>query len=174
MRHTAWLFWPLAAVLVATLAGCTSSDPRTAALREKFLLADEPPGAATIADSRDKATSGDNDDVVVVGRIWGGEVEPWAEGEAAFMIAEALPDDDGHAHADGHDPATCPFCRRRAEKANATALVQFNDEEGKLLPIDARKLLGVTKDQTVVVEGAGHVNELGVLVIAAHGIHVRK
>jgi hypothetical protein len=172
MRNTACSLWPLAAVLVAALAGCTSNDPRTAALREKFLLADEPPGAATIADSREKATS--DAKVVVVGRISGGEVEPWAEGKAAFMIAEALPDDDGHAHAAGHDPTTCPFCRRRAEKANATALVQFNDEEGKLLPIDARQLLGVAKDQTVVVEGEGRVNDLGVLVIAANGIHVRK
>ncbi len=173
MRHAAWSFWPLAAVLVAALAGCTSSnDPHTAALREKFLLPDEPPGAATIADSREKAAA--DADVVVVGRISGGEVEPWAEGEAAFMIAEALPDDDGHSHAEGHDPATCPFCRRRAEKANATALVQFNDEQGKLLPIDARKLLGVAQNQTVVVQGEGHVNDLGVLVIAANGIHVRN
>ncbi|MEX2114943.1 MAG: hypothetical protein WD845_17250 [Pirellulales bacterium] len=163
---------PALAVLAASLTGCTAHDARTEALRKQFVLVEEPPGAATIADSREQAAADDN--VVVVGRISGGEVEPWADGQAAFMIAEALPADDGHADAAGHDPTTCPFCRRRAEKANATALVQFNDEQGKLLAIDARKLLGVAKNQTVVVQGQGHVNDLGVLVIAAKGIHVRK
>jgi hypothetical protein len=164
-------FWSMAVLLLA-VAGCTAADPRTEALRQKFVLAEEPSDAKTIADSR--AQVGEQPQVVVVGRISGGEVEPWADGQAAFMIAEALPADDGHANAAGHDPTTCPFCRRRAEKANATALVQFLGEDGKLLDIDARKLLGVAKDQTVVVQGQGAVNDLGVLVIAANGIHVRK
>ncbi len=168
----AWSFLPALAVLAASLAGCTARDARTEALRKQFVLVEEPPGASTIADSREQV--GSDGQVVVLGRISGGDVEPWADGQASFMIAEALPADDGHARADGHDPTTCPFCRRRAEKANATALVQFNDEQGKLLAIDARKLLGVAKDQTVVVQGQGHVNDLGVLVIAATGIHLRK
>jgi hypothetical protein len=55
-----------------------------------------------------------------------------------------------------------------------TALVQFRDEKGELLPIDARELLGVSQDQIVVVRGKGHVDKLGVLVVAATGIHVRN
>ena len=43
-----------------------------------------------------------------------------------------------------------------------------------ILPIDARQLLGVEKDQVVVVRGKGHVDKLGVLVISADGIHVRR
>ncbi len=164
--------WPVAVALLAIVLGCTSQDPRTESLRKKFVLAAEPSGAKTIADSREQV--GERPEVVVVGRISGGDVEPWADGQAAFMIAEALPADDGHANAAGHDPTTCPFCRRRAAKANATALVQFHGDDGKLLDIDARKLLGVAKDQTVVVQGQGSVNDLGVLVIAANGIHVRQ
>lgn len=170
--HKLKLVWPLAAIVLAAVVGCAAQDERTQSLRKKFVLVEEPTGAKTIVDSRTQVK--DDPRVVVVGRISGGEVEPWADGQAAFMIAEALPADDGHANAAGHDPTTCPFCRRRAEKANATALVQFHGEDGKLLDIDARKLLGVAKDQTVVVQGQGSVNDLGVLVIAANGIHVRQ
>jgi len=78
--------WPMVFLLLA-VAGCTAADPRTEALRQKFVLAEEPTDAKTIADSR--AQVGEQPQVVVVGRISGGEVEPWADGQAAFMIAEA-------------------------------------------------------------------------------------
>jgi hypothetical protein len=167
-----WTALPMLLAVAWSVAGCGSSDPRTRALRERFLLAHEPTGALGIADSRDRIDA--PREVVVLGRIRGGGFDPWAKGKAAFVIAEALPESDEHGHADGHDPATCPFCKRRAEKANATtALVQFCDEQGNLLAIDARELLGVAEEQTVVVRGQGQVNEQGMLIIAATGIHVR-
>ena len=112
--------------------------------------------------------------VRTLARQLSGDFTPWADGKAAFVISEATLPADDHAHADGHDPATCPFCRRRAEKANVKALVQFCDDKGEPLAIDARKLLGVSEDQVVVVRGQGQLNDAGLLVIAANGIHLRR
>jgi hypothetical protein len=160
------------ATILAAASGCNRGNAEVEALRNRLVLADEPSGATTIADSRDKIDA--EQDVVIVGKIGAGEFQPWAEGQAAFLMSEA-PADNAHASSPGHDPATCPFCRRRAEKAaSVTALVQFRDENGELLPIDARELLGVSQDQVVVVRGKGHVDKLGVLVVAATGIHVRN
>jgi hypothetical protein len=157
--------------MAAAFVGCESEDPRVPALRGKFLLAEEPAGAVGIADSsKDKEPH----EVVVVGRVKAGEFDPWAKDQAAFIISEALADDHAHSDDPNHDAANCPFCRRRAERANATALVQFHDENGQLVPIDARKLLGVSQDQVVVVRGTGKVSDLGVLVISATGIHLRR
>ncbi len=168
---------------VAIVSGCGQADSQVSSLRKQLMLVEEPAGASSIADSRDAlapkeaseetAEESLDQDVVVVGRIGAGEYEPWAEGQASFLLSEALPETD-HASTPGHDPATCPFCRRRAQKANATALVQFRDKKGDVLPIDARKLLGVEKNQVVVVRGKGHVDKLGVLVVSATGIHVRR
>ena len=162
--------------LLAVVSGCNKVDARVSSLRQQLMLAEEPAGAASIADTRDRfqAEQQPEHDVVVMGRINAGDFEPWADGQASFLLAEALPASD-HAATPGHDPATCPFCRRRAEKAgNATARVQFRDAKGEILPIDARELLGVKKDQVVVVRGKGHVDKLGVLVVSATGIHVRR
>jgi hypothetical protein len=170
MRNRCCLLFVIA--LLAAVSGCNRGSAEVDALRNRLVLADEPQGATSIADSRDKIDS--EQDVVVVGKIGAGEFQPWAEGQAAFLMSE-VPVDNAHASSPGHDPATCPFCRRRAEKAaSVTALVQFRDEKGELLPIDARELLGVSQDQIVVVRGKGHVDKLGVLVVAATGIHVRN
>jgi len=165
-------FWILACgvLLLAGLVGCDATDPKTLELRNRLVLTEEPAGAMSIAESREKLAA--NPEVVVVGRIQSGEVDPWAKGQAAFMLSEDL--GDAHAKTSGHDPANCPFCRRRAEKGNTTALVQFRDETGKPLAIDARELLGVGDNQVVVVRGKGEVNDLGLLVIAADSIHLRK
>lgn len=169
----------LVLVLLAA-TGCNKVDDRVSSLRRQLILPDEPAGAASIAELRDGMKPAEvadvtaDKDVVLVGRISAGEFEPWADGQASFLLAEALPESD-HAATPGHDPATCPFCRRRAAKAdNATALVQFRDAKGEVMPIDARELLGVKKDQVVVVRGKGHVDKLGVLVVSATGIHVRR
>lgn len=175
MRNQSYL--PLAFALVvaivsgAIVSGCSRGNAEVDTLRNRLVLADEPAGATSIADSRDKIQA--EQDVVIVGKIGAGEFQPWADGQAAFLMSE-VPVDNTHASTPGHDAATCPFCRRRAEKAaSVTALVQFHNEKGELLPIDARELLGVSQDQVVVVRGKGHVDKLGVLVVAATGIHLR-
>jgi len=93
--------------------------------------------------------------VTLSGRIWAGDLEPWNEGEASFVLAE-LPAD---GHGVGHDADNCPFCKRKAAKM-PTLIVKFIDEESKTIPIDARRLFGVAKGQHVVVHGTPVASEL--------------
>lgn len=159
--------------LVSLNLGCGSAtDPKFAKLRGQYVLPEEPAEARTIAESQEAVGSGG--DVVVVGRIETSTIDPWAKDQAAFVLSEAPLDATNHGDRPGHDAANCPFCKRRAAKADATALVQFRDDQGSVLPIDARTLLGLRDNQVVVVRGQGQVNEQGVLVISATGLHVRK
>ena len=159
------------------LVGCQQPDARVLELRKQYVLSQEPSGASSIEATLEKAKEAHVEDVgevVLVGRIGAGEFEPWAAGQASFLMSEALPETD-HAATPGHDPANCPFCRRRAEKAASfTALVQFRDDKGEIVPIDARELLGVEQNQVVVVRGKARVDKVGTLVVAADGIHVKR
>lgn len=164
-------------VACALLSGCQQQDARVVELRKQYVLAEEPAGASSIEETLTKAKDAESEDlgeVVLVGRIGAGEFDPWAAGQASFLMSEALPETD-HAETPGHDPANCPFCRRRAEKAASfTALVQFQDEQGAVVPIDARELLGVEQNQVVVVRGKARLDKVGTLVVAADGIHLKR
>jgi hypothetical protein len=55
--------------------------------------------------------------------------------------------------------------------------VQFVGEDGKVLPLDARKLFGIKKGQDVVVRGSGVFDPklaIPVIQLTAEAIHVRK
>jgi len=78
-----------------------------------------------------------------------------------------------HSHP-GHNHEDCAFCARGKSQTDSLAVVEFLDEQGKRLPIDARELLGVKRDQEVVVRGRGKINDLGYLIIAAEGIYIRE
>jgi hypothetical protein len=200
-----------ASMLVCLIAiGCRSEqvDPKTAELRQQFLVAAEPTGAVTLTELAtqlgvikpdDEATvdgetaaalpgetaTGETapvesspaadsmptvaESVVVVGRIFAGDMEPWDTGKASFLIAE-LPDD---GHGEGHDADNCPFCKRKAVKA-PTAIVRFVDAAGQVIPIDARKLFGVDKKDVVVIRGQAVAGELRAMVVTATDMHIRR
>jgi len=173
---------------VVVTIGCQSEqvDARTAELRQQFLVATEPSGALTLTELATQlgvvkpdeeaavdqtnpaspATSAES--VVVVGRIFAGDMEPWDTGKASFLIAE-LPD---QGHGEGHDADNCPFCKRKAAKA-PTAIVQFVDATGQVIPIDARKLFGVDKKEVVVIRGKAVPGDLNAMVVTATDMHVR-
>jgi len=161
----------LAGALVTT--GHAFADIDAAAIREEFLLAEEPAGAVSLAEAR-KGLGLEPKPVVVAGRIEGKGMEPFLEGKASFSLLE-IPDDD-HAKRPGHNADDCPFCKKR--RANATmAAVQFLAADGKPIPVDARKLFGVAKGQDVVVTGTGVFDpKLGIPVIqvTADSIFVRR
>ena len=196
-----------ASMLVCLVAiGCRSEqvDPKTAELRQQFLVATEPAGAVTLTElatqlgvikpddgstvERDTATEPPDEtvagetvaepapdstppvaeSVVIVGRIFAGDMEPWDTGKASFLIAE-LPDE---GHGEGHDADNCPFCKRKAAKA-PTAIVQFVDSAGQVIPIDARKLFGVDKKDVVVIRGQATAGELRAMVVTATDMHIR-
>ena len=160
------------------LAGCAgvataAADNNVASPEKQLVLPEEPAGALPLAQARGKLGL-EPKPVVIAGRIGGKGTDPFLEGKASFSLME-IPADD-HASKPGHDADNCPFCKKR--QANATmAAVQFLGEDGKPIPVDARKLFGVEKGQDVVIRGTGVFNpKLGVPIIQvnADGIFLRE
>jgi hypothetical protein len=164
----------LSVVMLAAFWNATTSlaDADASAPEKVLVLPEEPAGAIGLAQARGKLGL-EPKPVVIAGRIGGKGTDPFLEGKASFSLLE-IPADD-HASKPGHDADNCPFCKKR--QANATmAAVQFLGEDGKPIPVDARKLFGVEKGQDVVIRGTGVFNpKLGVPIIQvnADGIFVR-
>ncbi|QDU96797.1 hypothetical protein [Lignipirellula cremea] len=165
-----WRVLPLL-ILVVAAWGCTpeaTEDPRVSAERKKFLLQQEPSGALTLTDAAQTVPI--QPEVTLVGQITAGELDPFQENQASFVISEAP--EGGHGGPDHADD--CAFCRRRQAKAPKAA-IRLVDVDGKVLPIDARKLLQVEKGDVVVVTGnAQYDATLNQLNIEATGVYVRE
>lgn len=162
----------LLSLAMLLLPGCAESGgaPVAPPERQKFIAAAEPQGATTIAKAK-AAVANKSGEVVLVGQILAGQFDPFHQGKASFVLTE-LPE-GGHAHK-GHDHKDCPFCKRRAAKA-PKVVVQCKDAAGKLIPIDARQLLGVAKDQVIVVRGKGKIDPaLDMFVVEAESIFIRR
>ncbi len=181
-------------VLVCVLfSGCRTEtqDPEVLAFREQYVLTSEPADAITLSElaqrldndpqpseplaedaipeaDRSPAEDRTSAPVVVVGRIFAGDLEPWDSGKASFLLAE-LPEE---GHGEGHDADNCPFCKRRAAMA-PTAIVQFLDENGEVIPRDARNLFGLEKKDVVTIRGQATRGDLNTLIVTANAIHVR-
>jgi len=159
-------------VSVGTGRACLA-DVDVAAVRGSVLLAEEPAGAVSIADAKAKLTPTPQP-IVVAGRIGGRGTSPFGKNEASFSMLE-IPTDD-HAAKPGHKPDDCPFCKKRAANSPIAA-VSFAGGDGKVMPVDAQKLLGVAEGQDVVVRGQGFFDpKLGIPVIQlnADGLFIRK
>ena len=161
------------ALAVGVVATAAMAEIDTAAIRGTVVLAEEPTGAVSIADAKAKLTTTPQA-VVVAGRIGGRGTSPFGKNEATFSMLE-IPTDD-HAAKPGHKPDDCPFCKKRAANSPIAA-VSFAGADGKVIPLDAQKLLGVAEGQDVVVRGNGFFDpKLGIPVIQinADGLYVRK
>jgi hypothetical protein len=158
-------------VLPLALAGCQSRngvDPAVAALRERLVLASEPSGAVSPGEARSAIES--SPEVVIAGVV-DLQDQTSEKGKAVFVISELPP--DGQAHGGpGHDAANCPFCKRRKAEA-PLAVVQFVDDQGKVLSHDARELFGLKDHQAVVIRGRAQVSDLDLLLVNADGIYIR-
>lgn len=154
----------------AEIAGAAEVD--VAAMRGSMLLAEEPAGAVSIAAAKAKLTATPQP-VVVAGRIGGKGTSPFGKNEATFSMLE-IPTDD-HAAKPGHKPDDCPFCKKRTANSPIAA-VSFAGADGKVVAVDAQKLLGVAEGQDVVVRGQGFFDpKLGIPVIQinADGLYIR-
>jgi len=161
------------ALMVGVVARDALAEIDMAAIRGSVILAEEPAGALSIADAKAKLTATPQP-VVVAGRIGGRGTSPFGKDEATFSMLE-IPTDD-HAAKPGHKPDDCPFCKKRAANSPIAA-VSFAGGDGKVIPLDAQKLLGVAEGQDVVVRGSGFFDpKLGIPVIQinADGLYVRK
>jgi hypothetical protein len=134
----------------------------------QYLLSEEPPGARAVIDIRKEAKDGD--DVLVVGKI-GGEKRPFVKDRASFMIVDLslkscddIPGDNCKTPWD--------YCCA-AGLAEARLPVKFVDDEGRTLPTDARRLVGLKELQTVVVRGKARRDDAGNLSVVASGLYVR-
>ncbi|HBE71675.1 MAG TPA: hypothetical protein DDW52_26325 [Planctomycetaceae bacterium] len=148
-------FWT--AVSLCFVIGCSSEDPRLAELQSQYLGQSLPSTATSLAALAAEPEA--MNEVTVVGRIHGGDLDAFDSDKASFVLTE-LPD-VGHSH---DDPNDCPFCKQKLANA-AMAVVNLVDESGKEIEVPADKLLGLEKNQDVVVTGtSSRVDDLLVIV----------
>lgn len=161
--------------LAAVVGGFTArAEIDVAAIRGPLLLGEEPAGAVSITAAKAKLTATPQP-IVVAGRIGGRGTSPFGKNEATFSMLE-IPVADDHAAKPGHKAEDCPFCKKRAANSPIAA-VSFAGPDGKVIPLDAQKLLGVAEGQDVVVKGMAFFDpKLGIPVIQVNavGIHIRR
>lgn len=168
------------ALAVATLAACSSEQPAakasaptaaasTAAVIPASLFAAEAPaGAVGVATVRTSAKAGD--DVVLSGFV-GGRVDPFTEGRAVFLIADAASTPPCTDHC---ATAWDACCEPKEKLAASTATIQVVDEGGALLKAGLDGEGGLKAGANVVVAGAVRTADAGVFVVDAKSIHVAK
>ena len=161
----AWLSAVTSLVAIAATGCNNANEQQLHETRARFVLTEEPTAPVSIetaiADIAEKA------DVTLLGRINAGSSQPFQPGQATMVLSEA-PDP---AH--NHDPGDCPFCKRRLENAKS-CIVRFLDDKGEVIQQGAEKLLGVSKDQDVVVKGhATFLTGLDILQVDASGVFLR-
>ena len=168
--------WMIFGSLVVAAIGCSqqqSTTSRTSTTHvdsSKYLLATEPEAGKDVIQVR--ADAQNEDEVVVIGRI-GGSVNPWVEGRAAFSIVDASL--KACSDREGDDcPQPWDYCCETDRLPTSKLLVTIVDNQGKLVPADARELLNVKELQTVVVRGTAKRDDAGNLTVLASGVYVRK
>jgi hypothetical protein len=123
-------------------------------------------------------------EVTVTGQI-GGMPNPWSDthpdfpffaGQASFFLLDNKTASQFAHHAQHHGgDHNCTFCQRLAAKsAHTVAVVNFVDENGDILKIDSRELLGLKENQRVVIRGRAELLGGTMLVIHADGVHIRR
>ena len=160
------------AMTVTTPSACRALEIDPATVRGQMVLPAEPAGAITPTAAKEKLAK-QPQPIVIAGRVGARGMEPFLENKASFVLVE-IPADD-HAKNPGHDNDNCPFCKKRQANAPMTA-VQFLGADGKVIPVDARKLFGLQKGSDVVVRGQGVFDPklaIPVIQLTADGIFVR-
>jgi hypothetical protein len=173
-------------LILANLVLAGGGEARLASVqRDRLQLAAEPVGAQDVLAARGSAKANPGQEIVLVGRI-GGMPNPWPDthksypwypGQASLFLVDLDTSDEFMPHMKKHgwDTAYCAFCRRKAEKkATSIAVVNFVDDAGNILPVDARELLNVRDGQTIVVHGTAELLGGTMLVVNADGVYVRK
>lgn len=156
----------------ATTTETTQSETDSPAVQvdgSKFVLTAEPESAGDVIAVREE--SKDGDDIVIVGRI-GGSPFPWIKDRAAFTIADRSLKPCNEIPGD-----TCElpwdYCCQTDLLPTGTALVKFNDEDGKLIGAGAKELFKLKELDTVVIAGKAKRDDAGNLTVLASGMFVR-
>lgn len=155
-------------ITIIAIVGCSQSiDPEILAAREDLVMKAPPESTQTIAEAKSLASSATM--VTLVGRIEAGDIDPFDQQIAAFMLSE-LPEE--HEQNEGHDADNCPFCKRRAANAPKAHVTMIDESDSPILHA-APKLLGLKKGDQVIVQGTGTWNpDLNVLEVKSRGIYL--
>jgi hypothetical protein len=173
------LLFAAASVVGIALTGCggsSSANVDTQPIQQvsldgsKYILAEEPDEAVGVIAALQSAKDGEP--IAVVGRIGGG-ANPWIDGRAAFTLIDASKSIVAEGTDSGEDELCTGDCCA-LERAACTTLVKVVDEGGRVLAVDARKLLGVAANDMVVVRGKVSKDEAGNFSVLADGVHVRR
>lgn len=163
-------------LVTAVAVGCgrrqtdTSADTQVTTVGEKYLIDQEPADAQPVAE----AIQGDDDtEVTVVGRI-GGEENPWVEDLAAFTIVDPSLKACSDIPGDMCEKPWDYCCESPDTMQTHSVTVKFADEQGTVVPVDARKLFGVEPLQTVVIKGKLRKDKSGKTAVVAEKMYVRK
>lgn len=176
----------VAAGMLGPLAGC-APEPELVEQRLEVVSAVPLDDATSITEAVESITSVDADaaeptgnvdgrdqiDVVSIrGRVGAGDLPAFDPDKAAFLVSEIIEDPNG---GQGHDPSTCPFCKRRAEKA-PRVMVTLVDDSGDPLSEPADELLALDVGDTVQVRGdvVRFNPELNTLELNAKSIHTES
>jgi hypothetical protein len=183
-------------VLVAVLLACSSpslaaGNLNIVAHQARLTLQQPPARSIQVLDLQKQLVAAKREpgaaktrDVVVTGRIGGmpnvwPETHPdfpWYEGQASFFLVDLKMAAQFAAHARQHGGShQCAFCKGLAARnAHAIAVVNFVDEQGQVLRVAARQLLGLEENQTVTVRGKARLLAGRMLVIDADGVYVER
>jgi len=174
------LLLSLSALAISTgcgsASGTASNAPSPAANSaaninaSQYKLTDEPEGAVGVIAARE--SSQDGAPLVLVGRI-GGAANPWIDGRAAFTLLDASMSVVAEGEDDG-DGELCMGDCCATERLDCTTLVKVVDAQGRLVPVDSRKLLGLKESDMVVVKGTAKKDKNGNFVMLAKGVYIRN
>ncbi len=173
--HTTLVFCLLA---ILTAVGCgkaansATNTTTTAAVIDasQYQLAEEPDDAVGVIAARESTEDGE--ELVLVGRV-GGSAKPWIDGRAAFTLLDASMSVVAEG-ADSGDNEMCLGDCCAIDRQNSTTLVKVVDEQGKLVLVDSRELLGLKEADMVVVKGTAKKDKTGNFVMLARGVFIRN
>lgn len=150
------------------LTGCTSDEDADAtSSRIEFLSAQPLIGAGSIADAVESVAGG-RDVVALRGRIGVGDSPAFEPDRAAFLMSEIIHDPNADG---GHDVSSCPFCKRKLEKAPKAYIVLVN-EDGSEATQRADEWLALRRDEIVQVRGKATFDEsINTIKIEADALH---
>ena len=156
--------------LFIAMPGCGETiDPEVVAIRDRFLKVSSELKETPVSEIRASLKSGEmkpGTPFKVRVRINAGEFPPFVNGSAKFFVTDAT----GHDGDESHDPHECPFCRRDVK--SMMALVEFQDEAGQLIPLDARELFDIKDFELLVIEGTGEFDSEDVMLMTASAMSI--
>jgi hypothetical protein len=153
-----------------SLAGCAERvDPKIEEWKNKLVMQQEPDNPVTPTKAKDLLA--EENDVVLIGKVGAGKLDPFEKGKAVVVLSEA-PED--HGDSANHDASECPFCKRRLEEA-PIAQVDFCDSNGSVIPYGLQQVVGIKVGQIVIVKGRGHYDkESDMLFVKADSLFVKS